>query len=670
MKNDKNAIVDYISQLGNKLMKRDMNFKRVIVLIILFFLFSIVFSSYCLADDFEDANKYAPIFYFEKEENYYPTNANYTIYNSYLYQVKEESPLLIDDTPTPSELANYNTDDHEFFYLDNYNGKPGEEGTISNYQKSIYHDQVIYYRVDNIDGNKVIQYWMFYAYNKGDLNEHEGDWEMVQVIIPDSGSNWVAYSQHHMGQKASWDVVEKNGNHIKVYVARGSHANYFRAYSGVIGLASDHVGDNGVIWDPEDYTLYDLKSQEWLNFRGKWGEIADSTEGAVTGSILGETGPEGPMYREGGEMYNSPVEWGNNLFEVNDLYLLAEYFLYNFVMIFIVITILMVLLILFFIYRRHKKYGLGPRKISILYIDGLNLKSIGNVLCIIGLVVVIIGLFLPWYGVSYELTGDVPPEFQTEGMIDAVKIDGLNGIQIIIPTANGPSPMGTFLLPFSLIIGIGLIFLILGSVGIFLSRKLGYKYIRRGIAVFLPIILLIVFIMIMGSMVPSDIGGTEETQDAEKSVSDVFNSISSSPFGGQENVIMNFERDGKHETAALNIEWGLQTGGTLLFLGGIILLISGIFEIFANTMFFEPKNLPEKHKQKRWYKKGRKQIDRKKSSFGQEPPLPQQQPPQQPPTNQKPDNKPPVSDIGFCTECGKKLKKGSEFCTSCGKKVE
>ena len=294
---------------------------------------------------------------------------------------------------------------------------------------------------------------MFYAFNKGELNQHEGDWEMVQVVIPSSGSKWVAYSQHHSGQWAEWDQVELDGDHIKVYVARGAHANYLRYYSGKLGIASDIVGDNGIIFKRSDYTLVDLDDQDWLDFAGNWGEVGEgSAEEAASSSILGRAGPPGPKYREEGKMWDDPVAWGKSLPQANDMMFMAEWFLYNFITIFIVLTVITLALMGFFIYRRHKKYGLGPRIVSMLYIDGLNLKSIGNILCIVGIIIAIFGLFNTWYEVSYDFSGSGVQSLETSGWQNLMKIDGLDGIQLTVPGENGPAPVGTFILPFSLLL--------------------------------------------------------------------------------------------------------------------------------------------------------------------------------------------------------------------------
>ena len=106
----------------------------------------------------------------------------------------------------------------------------------------------VYAHVDTT--SNIIQYWFFYAFNGGDLNRHEGDWEMIQVVLSGEQPTQVMFSQHYAGQTATWNQVEKEGDHVKVYVARGSHANYIKPYSGKIGLASDTVGDNGKILQP------------------------------------------------------------------------------------------------------------------------------------------------------------------------------------------------------------------------------------------------------------------------------------------------------------------------------------------------------------------------------------------------------------------------------------
>ena len=89
-------------------------------------------------------------------------------------------------------------------------------------------------------GLLAIEYWYAYLYNDW-KTVHEMDWEEVVVILRvNQPGNEVpiacAGSAHHGGYRLMWDKVEKandqgnpdnNGTHPVIYVAQGSHANYF-----------------------------------------------------------------------------------------------------------------------------------------------------------------------------------------------------------------------------------------------------------------------------------------------------------------------------------------------------------------------------------------------------------------------------------------------------------
>jgi len=609
------------------------------------------FSATCMAAPGDEvlAAKHAPILYFEKEETCYPVDAMYHIDNSFLKNVDSDE---VNEAPSLSELKLITSD---AFYLDNQKGTIEDNGIINDYQgrDTTEYPTTVYFKVHYLGDDTVIQYWMFYAFNKGDLNQHEGDWEMVQVVLSNGNPSWVAYSQHHSGQWATWDQVDRDGNLIMVYVARGSHANYLRPFSGKLGIASDTVGNDGKSLASGEYILVDLDDQEWLDYEGRWGEVGEGSVGdAVSSSILGRAGPQGPQFREEGNMWNTPLEWGKSLPQANDQLFLVEMLLYHFVTIFIVITVLILALTGFFIYRRHKKYGLGPRILSMLYIDGINLKSIGNILCIVGIIIAIVGLFNPWYSVSYEFTGSGDlASLDTGGWENAILIDGLDGIQIVVPGTGGPTPVGTFAIPFSLLIGIGIVFLVIASIGISQSRKLGFKYIWRGIRLFTPIILIIVVLMALGSLVPEDMTG-DEVQGAD--VEEIFGDISGSPFGNEQTYNFEYEDEGVVKTAPLNMKWGLGLGGILLLFGGIIVIVAGVLEIFAKTEFFQTK-IPVEKPPKEKAKKPKKQKKDKKGKSKAPPAAPV------PPAKE-------ASDESFCSECGTKLEKDSEFCPECGNK--
>jgi hypothetical protein len=249
-------------------------------------------------------------------------------------------------------------------------------------------------------------------------------------------------------------------------------------------------------------------------------------------------------------------------------------------------------IIVFSIYRRYKKYGLGPRIISILYIDGPNLKTIGNILSIIGIIVVIFALFQPWWGVSYQISGDEAfKAFTTDGMTDLITVDGTTGIQIIPPPFMSAIAVSSFYLPFAIFIAIGIVFFILATIGVSKSGKLGRKYIFRGIRVMIPIILLIIILMVMGSIFKSmipDVGN----DDVSSQIFQTLDSIFMGPIGGQDTISVSVgDMNGQ-----ASLKWGLGLGGILLIIGGIIFIAAGIIEIAAKTVFFEPKIHEKKRK--------------------------------------------------------------------------
>jgi len=582
--------------------------KNRIVFIVVFFVLSLFFGSItgiAITSDEYIAQQYSPILYFEKDETCYPVDVSYYIENSALYVISGVDPELqtdlVSESPSIEDLGNQSS---EYQFLDNQLGTTRDNnGIILDYQNNISQlGYTIYSHIYSNGGTTVVQYWMFYVFNKGELNSHEGDWEMVQIVLSDSKPVEVMCSQHYSGQKASWDLVEKEGDHVKIYVALGSHANYFRPYSGKFGLANDVVGDNGKVLKTNDYTLELLESQDWLDFKGRWGEFF-----TIDSIVLGEAGPYGPQYygrafETSKAAWDDPIEWGANLLEVNTYFFLFEWVLYNFIMVFFIATAASICILAFRIFRRHRRYGLGPRILSVLYIDGFNLKSIGNILCIIGIIIAIFGLFNQWYSVSTNVV--IPGQTQMN-LPNLIFIDGIHGLQMTLPSTTGPTPLGSFMMPFSLIIGIGLVFFVIDTIGVPTSKKLGKKYVLRGIRVALSIIMILVLIVMLGpiinEVVESQAGGNAE-------ISKIFNGISSQPFSGSSAYTIPIT---ENEYATINLEWGLGSGGFLLLIAGIIISISGLIEFAAHSIFFEQKTFEKSNKKehKKLNEKSKKTLD-------------------------------------------------------------
>jgi hypothetical protein len=90
---------------------------------------------------------------------------------------------------------------------------------------------VIYAHVTRRRTRTAIDYWWFLRFNDLDLDQHEGDWEGVTVIV-DAAARHVV-STHFAAHAGIWrygDDVSRldRGRHVRVYLAQGSHAAYPR----------------------------------------------------------------------------------------------------------------------------------------------------------------------------------------------------------------------------------------------------------------------------------------------------------------------------------------------------------------------------------------------------------------------------------------------------------
>lgn len=192
------------------------------------------------------------------------------------------------------------------------------------------------------EGNStIVQYWIFYYFNDW-RNFHEGDWELVQLSFPGYTAQEliergeppvsVAYSQHQAGQRTSWADMKANGmveeTHPIVYVAQGSHANYFLPGNFWSGLDFDDTGLS--LWKvigPEQLNIVLLpeveneeEGLEWLGFRGFWGEYLGFSV-SVLGMNFWQRGPLGPAWSEEeqrNEKWEHPDEWAAGLPEYPD----------------------------------------------------------------------------------------------------------------------------------------------------------------------------------------------------------------------------------------------------------------------------------------------------------------------------------------------------------------
>jgi hypothetical protein len=93
--------------------------------------------------------------------------------------------------------------------------------------------RAIYGRELRSEGETILQYFAFYAYDDAS-NRHESDWEVVTLFLPGGDA---VYSVHEGALRRPWRRVirlddrgridAEAGTHPLVYVALGSHAQFF-----------------------------------------------------------------------------------------------------------------------------------------------------------------------------------------------------------------------------------------------------------------------------------------------------------------------------------------------------------------------------------------------------------------------------------------------------------
>jgi hypothetical protein len=144
-------------------------------------------------------------------------------------------------------------------------------------------------------GRLWLQYWFFYYYNDFQVifvsgGKHEGDWEMIQIRL-DANEQPVeaVFAQHAGAERQDWSFVSKPAGAPDtplVYVARGSHASYFRAGTHPTTVWFDRADGKGPTIAP---ALVDLDPVPgWAAWPGFWGDTK------ATPSPLDSSSPRGP----------------------------------------------------------------------------------------------------------------------------------------------------------------------------------------------------------------------------------------------------------------------------------------------------------------------------------------------------------------------------------------
>ncbi|MHA1265252.1 MAG: Vps62-related protein [Candidatus Helarchaeota archaeon] len=497
--------------------------------------------------------RFAPRLFFTSGENFYPIDANFSISTSELYRWSGGAHVLVDANPSEASLTGY-TDQH--FLKSKF---ASYETLRTNYQANeALLGYKIYGHVLDESGFRYIQFWFFYAYNDGPINQHEGDWEMIQIQCYTNNTPIAAqYSQHHSGESAAWVEVEKTGDQPHVYVARGSHANYFRPYQGKVGTENDIVDNNGKVLTNATYTIENLgelgtplNGNNWIDFQGRWGNWASYAD-----ANAGFAGPRGPGWGENLEKFTTPTSWAAGLFTVDTLWFILCWIMYYLLYIVLAFIVLWSIRKIYKIYKVQKEGGL---------LVGNILKTragLGVFLGFAALGLTIYALFVPWYSVLADIDS---PTITAAGTV--FQIDGLNGAQVnFLVTGTGMTPLFSLGIPFSILIAAGIIFNVLDIIGVRDPKKLGNGYIRSGLTFIILLVILVLIMTQFTAIMNAFSGGVALPSEA----TNVANAISQSPFQGS------YSQSFYSGTVNIAFFWGFAIGGIILLISAIVKIIAG-----------------------------------------------------------------------------------------------
>jgi hypothetical protein len=278
--------------------------------------------------ELELAQRYAPVVFVRPQEEpcdtdgepFEPAPVEIVLDNPeiFLRQVGNGDPVAMTG-PAAADIF----DLREGWYLD-FPGDALAPGCVFEQDFHRFYDgqSVVYaHVVSDADqpGFVALQYWFFWYHNPA-KNDHEGDWEFIQLLF-DAESveqaltvepSAVGYAQHTGGERSGWNdtKLEKDGDRPIVYPAKGSHASYYGqalylGRSGREGFGCDNTDgatrrlDPAVVLLPNDVSDPD-DPLAWLAFQGRWGQ-------RESGFFNGPTGPFAK------ERWTAPVAWQEGL---------------------------------------------------------------------------------------------------------------------------------------------------------------------------------------------------------------------------------------------------------------------------------------------------------------------------------------------------------------------
>jgi hypothetical protein len=162
-----------------------------------------------------------------------------------------------------------------------------EKGALSDiliFEADSEYRERAYGRAKYDGGRWWLQYWLWSYYQPflEGFGDHEGDWEMIQIGLNESGLPELAtYAQHSSGESCSWDDLDTSigfyGNLAPdVYVTWGVHASY-----------TDPGAPPGTEFTDGEWPIparveVMKDASDWVEWPGVWGDSASSPNAPST----------------------------------------------------------------------------------------------------------------------------------------------------------------------------------------------------------------------------------------------------------------------------------------------------------------------------------------------------------------------------------------------------
>ncbi len=130
---------------------------------------------------------------------------------------------------------------------------------------------------------------------------------MIQIICDEDGNPLeTGYSQHYNGETKSWSNTPKENGHPKVYIAKGGHASFHTEKKYSLTDPRGDFGENHILRNGE-YNIIPITNEDWLNFKGKWGEDGGSPNGPVF--RYSKHGSTGAYWGKQAYIWIEPLYW-------------------------------------------------------------------------------------------------------------------------------------------------------------------------------------------------------------------------------------------------------------------------------------------------------------------------------------------------------------------------